>query len=68
MYTIIRDARSGVVFACKDCEHKIYTKDFPMGALGGSPRTRAASAMWEHMGEIHGASALVAGAARPLAF
>jgi hypothetical protein len=67
MYKIIRDARAGVIFACNACDHKIYTRDFPMGSLGGSPRTRAAASMWEHMGKIHGAFALVSGT-RPLAF
>jgi hypothetical protein len=68
MYKIIRgDVRAGVLFACDDCGHKIYANDFPKDSPPGNPRTQAASAMWEHIGKIHGAFALVTGA-RPLGF
>jgi hypothetical protein len=67
MYKIIRTLRTGVLFTCDDCDYKIYANDFPKASPDGNQRTRAASAMWEHMGKIHGAFALVTGA-RPVGF
>jgi len=67
MYKIMRDARAGVFFTCDDCAHKIYANDFAKDSPDGNQRTRAASAMWKHMGKFHDAFALVTGT-RPLGF
>jgi hypothetical protein len=61
MYKIMRDDRAGVFFTCNDCALKIYASDFPKDSPAGNQRTRAASAMWQHIGKIHGAFALVTG-------
>ena len=57
MYTLEYEAPNGTTLNCRACLYTLRVNDF--NNKNASPRTLAATAMWKHMGEVHGKIALV---------